>query len=128
MFLIFYRHYIWLFANLTFLGVTVPSREGTNHHIRVFPLSSESDNKAECRSNQNYDQIMAMDSPTEDQRKGYLGKCALRSVQYFDVGESFLTDSLHNLYGGAMVSILWFKLDEIEIIMFIMHSLSFASI
>ncbi|CAF5081099.1 unnamed protein product [Rotaria magnacalcarata] len=54
-----------------------------------------------------------MDSPTEDQRKGYLGKCALRSVKYFDVGESFLTDSLHNLYGGAMKKLLklWFSED-----------------
>ncbi|CAF3724849.1 unnamed protein product [Rotaria socialis] len=77
-------------------GVTVPSREAINHHIRVFPLSSKADNKAECRSNQNYDPIMTMDSPTEDQRKGYLGKY-----------------SLHNLYGGAMKKLLklWFLED-----------------
>lgn len=53
---------------------------------------------------------MKMKNPTEDQRKGYLGPCALRPLKYFDVGKSFLTDSLHNLYGGAMVSILLFEL------------------
>ena len=56
------------------LGITVPSRYDTNHHIRVFPLSVEPDNKPESRSNKNYDQIMQLKNPTEDQRKGYLGK------------------------------------------------------
>ncbi|CAF2133026.1 unnamed protein product [Rotaria magnacalcarata] len=83
-------------------GITVPSRKGANHHIRVFPLSSESNDKPQCRSNKNYDTIMALKNPTEDERKGYLGQCALRFLKHFDVGQSFLSDSLHNLYGGAM--------------------------
>ncbi|CAF3599883.1 unnamed protein product [Rotaria socialis] len=92
-------------------GITVPSRKGANHHIRVFPLSSESNDKPQCRSNKNYDTIMALKNPTEDERKGYLGQCALRFLKHFDVGQSFLSDSLHNLYGGAMKKLLklWFS-------------------
>ncbi|CAF4297275.1 unnamed protein product, partial [Rotaria magnacalcarata] len=66
-------------------GITVPSRDGVNHYIRVFPLSSESSDKPQCRSNRNYDTIMALKNPTEDERKGYLGQCALRLLKHFDV-------------------------------------------
>ncbi|CAF4653606.1 unnamed protein product, partial [Rotaria magnacalcarata] len=91
--------------------ITVPSRDGVNHYIRVFPLSSESSDKPQCRSNRNYDTIMALKNPTEDERKGYLGQCALRLLKHFDVDQSFLSDSLHNLYGGAMKKLLklWFS-------------------
>ena len=56
---------------------------------------------------------MQLKNPTEDQRRGYLGKCALRSLKYFDVGPSFISDSLHNLYGGIMVRICLFLLSLI---------------
>lgn len=82
----------------------MPSRDGSVHHLRVFPLATRPQEEAELRSNENYDKVMKLKNPTEDQRKGYLGECALRLLKYFDVGRSFLTDSLHNLYGGAMVS------------------------
>lgn len=36
--------------------------------------------------------------------KGVRGPCVLRSLAYFDVGSSFLTDSLHNIYLGLFVS------------------------
>lgn len=35
---------------------------------------------------------------------GANGQCLLRSLTRFDVGESFLFDSLHNLYLGLFVS------------------------
>lgn len=82
----------------------MPSQDGSTHHIRVFPLTKTSISSVARRSNQNYDNAMKLKNVTDDRRKGYLGHCALRSLTYFDVGRSFLTDSLHNLYGGTMVS------------------------
>lgn len=86
------------------LGITVPTQDGSTHRIRVFPLSITSISTVVRRSNENYDKVMKLKNPSDDKRKGYLGECALRSLTYFDVGRSFLTDSLHNLYGGTMVS------------------------
>jgi hypothetical protein len=39
----------------------------------------------------------------EINEKGIKGICSLRELTYFDVGHSFLTDSLHNIYIGAFV-------------------------
>lgn len=36
--------------------------------------------------------------------KGAAGPCILRSLSHFDVGQSFMFDSLHNLYLGLFVS------------------------
>ena len=36
--------------------------------------------------------------------KGIRGPCVFRPLIYFDVGSSFLTDSLHNIYLGLFVS------------------------
>ncbi|CAF1626901.1 unnamed protein product, partial [Didymodactylos carnosus] len=38
-----------------------------------------------------------------DQTKGFLGTCHLRQLTYFDMGSSFLYDTLHNAYHGLMV-------------------------
>ena len=35
---------------------------------------------------------------------GLKGPCALRTLRHFDVYRSFLSDTLHNLYSGAVVS------------------------
>lgn len=35
---------------------------------------------------------------------GILGPCALRQLEHFDVGFSFLSDNLHNIYHGVFVS------------------------
>lgn len=86
------------------LGITVPSRVNYNHYIRVFPISKDTNQQAMLRSNKNYDLVMKLKNPDIDQRKGYMGICAMRKLKYFDVGHSFLTDSLHNLYSGVMVS------------------------
>ena len=36
--------------------------------------------------------------------KGVKGPCILRKLRKFDVGQSFLVDSLHNIYLGLFVS------------------------
>ena len=84
-------------------GITVPSCDGARHYLRVFPLLPAIEPQPENRSNQNYDEVMKKSNLSDDQRKGYLGPCALRSLKYFDVGQSFIADSLHNVYAGAMV-------------------------
>jgi hypothetical protein len=96
--------YVRLNVTISFSGVTVPSRDGSTHHIRVFPLLPSTQPQPQNRSNTNYDEVMKLKMPSDDQQKGYLGPCAFRSLTYFDVGQSFLADSLHNLYGGVMVS------------------------
>jgi len=68
------------------------------------------------RNNKLYDSIMENFNDTEiqtedkqdDNLKGYRGKCVLRELNYFDVGVSFLSDSLHNCYHGVVVSITRF--------------------
>ena len=42
--------------------------------------------------------------------KGVKGFCVLRSLSKFDVGRSFLIDSLHNIYLGVVVSLITFLL------------------
>lgn len=37
------------------------------------------------------------------QEKGILGPCIFRELSYFDVGDGFMADSLHNVYIGAFV-------------------------
>jgi hypothetical protein len=39
----------------------------------------------------------------QDMKRGYLGPCLLSDLDFFDHGQSFLSDSLHTLYGGGMV-------------------------
>ncbi|CAM4791834.1 unnamed protein product [Rotaria magnacalcarata] len=49
----------------------------------------------------------------QQKNRGILGPCLLRSCSMFDVGHSFMSDSLHNVYIGAfkrMMS-LWFSPD-----------------
>jgi hypothetical protein len=37
---------------------------------------------------------------------GILAPCMLRQLKYFDVGFSFVSDNLHNIYHGVFVSII----------------------
>ena len=39
-------------------------------------------------------------------QRGFRGPCVLRSLSRFDVGSTFLVDSLHNVYLGVFVSAL----------------------
>ena len=38
-----------------------------------------------------------------DHMRGNVNVCVFRGLTYFDVGSSFLSDSLHNIYHGVMV-------------------------
>ena len=69
--------------------------------------------KAELRSTERCQTIMRLirsqNPPPEtdekqDMQRGYLGPCLLVDLEFFDQGQSFMSDSLHTLYGGAMVS------------------------
>ncbi len=39
----------------------------------------------------------------QDMQRGYLGPCLLTDLTFFDHGRGFMSDSLHTIYGGAMV-------------------------
>jgi len=58
--------------------------------------------------------LIVLQAPASTQRRasitsinngldGLRGECALRALKYFDVYQSFLSDTLHTLYEGAMV-------------------------
>lgn len=90
-------------------GETVPTSRHSKKYIRVFPMDRHT--PMTPRNNELYDAIVNA-IPDEDESvyikkadefKGHRGKCALRELKYFDVGMSFLSDSLHNCYHGAAV-------------------------
>jgi hypothetical protein len=39
----------------------------------------------------------------KESEHGIRGPCVLRQLKYFDVGSSFVSDNLHNIYHGAFV-------------------------
>lgn len=79
----------------------------------MFPLIPGPNLQPRIRSNSTYDEIIGeMENMNETEKKlnrailkGHVGPCIFRSLRYFDVGNSFLSDSLHNIYHGVMVSI-----------------------
>jgi hypothetical protein len=95
-----------------FLGITVPIKSDSRVKIRVFPIRRD-DEKPKSRTNFTYDVKMAIPErfrPTGKEAlrgfmHGHLGECHLRNLRYFDVGQSFVFDTLHNLYRGTFVSI-----------------------
>ncbi len=117
----FYKYY---------LGYSVPSSHNSHHHINCFPIDN-SLNQPHLRSNDRYDYLLSIkqknDAEVEkmssrplnraakrklkkkliknkESERGILGPCVLRQLKYFDVGFSFLSDNLHNIYHGACVS------------------------
>ncbi len=40
---------------------------------------------------------------TKQMKKEIFGSCILKELSYFDVGRSFMADTLHNAYIGAFV-------------------------
>lgn len=83
-------------------------------YIRVFPTSFKT-SLAPLRCSDNYTKVLSelqrqrLRNPKisiqqeNELRKGYLGPCNLTRLRYFDRGQSFLSDTLHTVYGGAMV-------------------------
>ncbi|CAF4026360.1 unnamed protein product, partial [Rotaria sordida] len=90
------------------------------HKIRVFPTSE--DDQTQLRSTVRCEQILDQlakvqhnNYPVTNEEKsnlqlGYLGKCVLTELSYFDHGHSFLMDTLHTIYHGAFKRLLklWF--------------------
>jgi hypothetical protein len=101
--------------------------ESTNGNVRSFAAELDVLNETEQRSNLRHDVLLKLkqsrDSyraqlPKKEQAKqekddqkrnrGILGPCVLRDCTMFDVGYSFMSDSLHNVYIGAFVSVLFY--------------------
>lgn len=88
-------------------------KNGSNHKIRVFPLLPTTQVQPRLRSNVTHDELIKRAEKKKikdktnlhDVMRGHAGPCALRSLKYFDVGHSFLSDSLHNVYHGVMVGL-----------------------
>lgn len=87
--------------------------EKSKKKIRVFPLIAEHEPQPRLRTNETYDSYVSaglgvsseINNQLRDKMHGHVTTCSLRKLRYFDVGESFLSDSLHNVYHGVMVSI-----------------------
>jgi hypothetical protein len=64
------------------------------------------------RTNETYDAFVAINlnkratskAELRDQIRGHIGIYCLRDLAYFNVGASFVSDSLHNIYHGVMLS------------------------
>ncbi|CAF1233917.1 unnamed protein product [Adineta ricciae] len=98
----------------TIRGVSERSGHGS---IRVFLKYSQND--IQQRSNQLYDEHIRILSRRRSKPKsneidlacGQQGPCILRDLTYFEIGRSFPSDSLHNIYAGTFKRLLelWFK-------------------
>ncbi|CAF1661149.1 unnamed protein product [Rotaria magnacalcarata] len=99
-------------------GITVPIKPNSKKKIRVFPLVTAHQQQPRLRTNETYDEFMKIyaqerfkdTNEMRDRLRGHIGPCSLRDLTYFDVGTSFLSDSLHNVYHGVMKRLfrLWF--------------------
>ena len=96
--------------------------------VRSFAMTHDDFLCTTLRSNKRYDFLMELKAMHEQIRemrptgarkclefeqkkeeKGILGHCILRELSHFDVGFSFMADSLHNIYIGTFVSDLKMK-------------------
>ena len=79
--------------------------------IRVFPLIPEHQQQPRLRTNETYDTFMKeymkkksfSYNELRDRYRGHVSSCVLHDLAHFDVGTSFLSDSLHNIYHGVVV-------------------------
>lgn len=107
---------------LFFLGFMV-STGSKGGFVRSFAADMDTLKNMEQRCNIRYDVLLAFkghydkiraELPRTEQKRqvvldqqksvGILGPCVLRRCSMFDVGHSFMADSLHNVYIGAFVS------------------------
>ena len=92
-------------------------------HVNSFSWDFEKEDDIFERSNQRHDELIILQQQNElllqslvggrrtaqlqankRSEKGISGPCILRQLSHFDVGKSFLVDSLHNVYLGAFMS------------------------
>ncbi|CAF3728993.1 unnamed protein product [Rotaria socialis] len=110
---------LMLMNQITNLGETVAVKPNSKKKIRVFPLVPNHQEQPRLRTNKSYDIFMNKfakerfrnDTQLRDRLHGHISPCILRDLTYFDVGTSFLSDSLHNIYHGVVKRLLhlWFK-------------------
>ncbi|CAF1177540.1 unnamed protein product [Rotaria sordida] len=120
-------------------GYTVLSSANSDHPINCFPIEN-SLIQPQLRTNDRYDYLIlikelndieiekinrhSLDRKGKRQLKqkliknkesehGILGPCVLRQLKYFDVGFSFVSDNLHNVYQGVTRKLLslWLRAD-----------------
>lgn len=102
------------------------TRSGRRYgYVRTFAAELDILKKAKLRCNARYDMLLLAKHVFDTQRaqlpireqkrqqkldqnrsRGILGACELRACSMFDVGYSFMSDSLHNVYIGAFVSLV----------------------
>ena len=104
-----------------FVGFMVATDNGG--HVRSFSLNHYDFQSIHLRSNERYDALFGLFQlqkhlrsllpPNKRQRsaitdrrseKGIQGECLFRQLAFFDVGRSFLVDTLHKVYLGAFAS------------------------
>lgn len=102
------------------IGFMLRTHRGGN--VRSFSMSQDDIDNTPARSNERYDILINMfqlqqqfrnlwpkkkqlmnDLANEKNEKGVAGVCILRELAFFDVGRSFMADSLHNIYIGLFV-------------------------
>ncbi|CAF4767110.1 unnamed protein product, partial [Rotaria sp. Silwood2] len=91
-------------------GETVPIKANSQKRIRVFPLIPDDQEQPRLRTNKTYDMFMNIyidehflpHAELRNRLRGHISPCVLRDLTYFDVGTSFLSDSLHNIYHGVV--------------------------
>ncbi|CAF3865116.1 unnamed protein product [Rotaria sp. Silwood1] len=120
-------------------GYSVLSSYNSNHHINCFPIEY-SLIQPQLRSNDRYDYLIIIKelndieiekicrhsldrkakrqlkeklSKNKESEHGIIGPCVLRQLKYFDVGFSFVSDNLHNVYQGVTRKLLslWLHAD-----------------
>ena len=103
------------------IGFIVPTVKGSS--VRSFAISDDDIDNISTRSIERYDelhQLVQLHKQVRDlwpnkkrlqnefidpqREKGIAGVCLFRELTDFDVGHSFMSDSLHNVYIGAFVS------------------------
>ena len=78
-------------------------RTNERHDFLLQQLRTDETELARLPSNRGRNALLKKQRKTE---KGVKGSCILRSLSKFDVGRSFLVDSLHNAYLGLFVSMI----------------------
>ena len=80
-------------------------RTNERHDFLLQQLRTNEIELARLPSNRGRNALLKKQRKTE---KGVKGSCILRSLSKFDVGRSFLVDSLQNMYLGLFVSMTAF--------------------
>ena len=70
----------------------------------LLKLKEQNEHKMKNIKNQSKMQKKDIESQHKRTEKRIMGVCILRRLSIFDVGISFMADSLHNSYNGAFVS------------------------